>query len=247
MNYNLLIDIGNSGIKIAKASKNKILNIKRFEYTGNDFVNIIENIPHFFPDNFLKVAVSSLNNKLKKKISEIIKRKFDLTPLFIDMKVNLPLKFKYSDTLGSDRICSAVAAFIKFNNKKNILVIDFGTATTFNLISNGNYLGGLISIGIQTSLKALAQNTTLPLVNFKNIPELINTNTESNIIAGAYYQNLFTAERVIREIRKKYKGLFVVATGGMSDLIMRKTGTIDIYEPNLVLDGLNLILELNVN
>jgi len=246
MNYNLLIDIGNSGIKFAKASKNKILNIKRFEYTGNDFLNIIENIPQLFPVNFSRIAVSSLNIKLKQKIFETIKRKFNVTPLFIDLKVNLPLKFKYSDTLGSDRICSAVAAFIKFNSKNNILVIDFGTATTFNLISNGNYIGGLISVGIQTSLKALAQNTTLPFVKFKKIPELINNDTKSNIVAGAYYQNLFTVERIIREMQKKYKDLFVVASGGLSDLIMRNTGTIDIYEPNLVLDGLNLILELNV-
>ena len=245
MNYNLLIDIGNSNIKTAKSVNDNISSVKISQYSDSAFINILSNLDKIYPQNFTCIGVSLLDLKLKNKIAEILKNKFDAPTLFISLDLKLPLKFNYSKTLGADRICSAVSAFIKYNNKKNILIIDLGTATTFNLIHNGTFTGGLISVGMHTSVKALAQNTTLPLVSFRKVPELINDNTKDNIIAGAYYQNYFTVENVIKELRKKYKDLFVIATGGMSKHLIGRTALIDTLEPNLVLEGINNILNFN--
>lgn len=245
MNSYLLLDIGNSVIKIAKSNGDKIFKIKKIKYSDSDFFNIISNLKYDFGDDYSQIGVSLLDKNKKKKISGILKRNFNKPPYFIKLDKNLPIKFNYSNSLGSDRICSTVGAYLKYKNKKNILVIDFGTATTFNLILNGVYAGGMISAGIQTILKSLFQNAGLPLLSLKNIPELINNNTNDNIVAGAYYQNLFTVDNVINGLRKKYKDLFVIATGGMAKPIMKKTKLINILEPNLVLEGINFILKYN--
>jgi type III pantothenate kinase len=242
MNYNLLIDIGNSNVKVAVGLENKIVNVKRFENPNRDFEVIITKISKYYKCEFSKIGISSLNISNRKAFIGCIKNKFNISPDFIDINSRTPIKFKYEKTLGSDRICSSVAASIKYKNKKNILVIDFGTATTFNLITNKIYVGGIISTGIITSLKSLIQNTTLPKVNFKSIPKLINSKTHENIISGVFYQSLFFTERVITELTSKYNDLYVIATGGMSKFIIEETKFINKYEPNLVLEGLNYIL-----
>jgi len=250
----LTIDIGNTNIVFGIADQNEWTKIWRIQTdwskTADEyeviFMSLLNNSQICMAE-INRTVLRSVVPRLIRPFNEMLNHLLGHSPLLVEPSIysKIPVKVLNPFEIGTDLVADAIAAFIRYD--KPCMVIDFGTATTFNLISNGNYLGGLISIGIQTSLKALAQNTTLPLVNFKNIHELINNDTNSNIVAGAYYQNLFTVERIIREMKKEYKGLFVVATGGMSDLIMRKTGTIDIYEPNLVLDGLNLILELNVN
>ena len=249
MQNNLLIDIGNSHIKAAIGLKDASLkNIKRFEYDKEHPSEKLNHIIYSFTKKnkdiyeIMKVGISLSDLKIRPAIIDLIEIYFRSSPVFINKKINLPIKIKYSSTLGSDRICSAVAAFRKYRKRKKILIIDFGTATTCNLLINGVYEGGMITPGIETSLHSLIQKTSLPKVKIDSKVKLITNDTISNIKSGIWFQNLFTVERIIQEIKKKHKNLFVIATGGLSHLIYDKTKLINKLEKNLVLEGINFIL-----
>lgn len=182
-----------------------------------------------------------MNDDYTDFIEKYIHIKFKIEPIFISRKLKLPVSVKYSQSLGNDRICNAAAASVIYN-KKNTLIIDFGTATTFTLLSDKILTGGMILPGIKTSLLSLTGRTSLPEVNLTFPRSLINNNTIDNIRAGVLYQSLFSAERIIRETGKKYKGLFVIATGGYSKLISGKTGLINITDRYLALKGINIII-----
>jgi type III pantothenate kinase len=242
---NILIDIGNSAIKIGIGNlKNQSVKLlKRFPYSKSnfekDFIKNCENI--FVLSSVNKVGISILKGGNKKFIKNYFEKNLNTTPVFVNRNLKLPIKINYSLGLGNDRICNAVASNRIFL-KKNILVIDFGTATTFTLISNNVLRGGMISPGIKTSLNSLIGKTSLPKINLGFPKKLINNNTPDNIKAGVLYQSLFSVERIIYELIKKNKGLFVVTTGGFANLISRKTKLINKIDENLVLKGINIII-----
>jgi|WetSurMetagenome_2_1015567.scaffolds.fasta_scaffold31535_4 type III pantothenate kinase len=242
---NLLIDIGNSSIKSAISKGNKLYNIKRKNYIKDNLPSAFKNILSYKRTDFDSVGISCLNKKNRSILNNIIKQKYSVKPLFIGIDNNLPIKINYEKSLGNDRICSAVAACMKYKEKKNILVIDFGTATTYNLISNKIFLGGLIMPGILTSLEVLKFKANLPLTDIKNVDKLINNKTKNNILSGVIHQSLFTTDSIIKEIEKKYNNLFVINTGGFAELISKKSCLIDRIEKNLVLEGINFILNHN--
>lgn len=249
MQKNLLIDIGNSHIKAAIGLPDaSIINIKRFEYEKKHQSEKLNSIISSFIkkskdiNEITNIGISLLDIKMRPVIKNLIKTYFRSSPVFISRKINLPIKIKYSSTLGSDRICSSVAAFYKYRNRKKILIIDFGTATTYNLLINGVFEGGMITPGVETSLHSLVNKTSLPKVKIDAKVKLITNDTVNNIKSGIWFQNLFTVERIIREIKKKHTNLFVIATGGLSHLIYEKTKLIDKLEKDLVLEGINFIL-----
>lgn len=239
---NLLIDIGNSGIKTALSNGNRIIKAGRFNYSDADFISDFKKSLIYKKSEVNNIGISCLNKNYHKITDYICKLKYSIKPEIIKFEKNLPLKIVYEKTLGTDRICSAIAASSKYPAQKNILIIDFGTATTYNLIANKIYIGGLITPGIMTSLKALNSQANLPLTDIKNIKHLIANKTKDNIISGVIHQSLFTTESVIISLKRKYKGLFVICTGGLSDIICKKTKLIDKTERNLVLEGINIIL-----
>ena len=100
----------------------------------------------------------------------------------------------------------------------------------------------MITPGIETSLHSLIKKTSLPKVKLDSNVKLITNDTLNNIKSGVWFQNLYTTERIILELKKKHKNLFVIATGGLSHLIFDKTRLIDKLEKNLVLEGINFIL-----
>ena len=126
-------------------------------------------------------------------------------------------------------------------NSSNILVIDFGTATTFTLLINKILTVGAISPGINTSRKSLTDNTDLTDISLKFPLKTFTNNTADNIRSGVLYQSLYSTEAFINEARKIKPGIFVVATGGLSDLIAKRTKLIDITDKQLVLKGINFI------
>jgi len=241
---NLLIDIGNSDIKAAASVSGtaEVKLLKRFSYSKNEFEkDLKKNFPDTTGRTFNQIGISVLSNDNKKFLKEYFKTKYKITPRFVSDEIELPIRINYSKGLGNDRICNAVAAYLIYG-RKDMLVIDFGTATTYTLI-NGNILnGGLIAPGIKTSLSSLINNTSLPQVRLNFTKKLINTDTLNNIKAGVLFQSLFTVERIITELRKKHKGLYVISTGGYSKLISAKTKFINKTDSHLVLKGINLIL-----
>lgn len=240
--HNLLIDIGNSGIKTSLSNGTRIIKIKRFNYSNDNFLNDFKKSLTYKKSEVSNIGISCLNKSYHKIIDYLCKLKYSIKPEIIKFENVLPIKIVYEKTLGTDRICSAVAASLKNQKKKYILVIDFGTATTYNLIVNHIYLGGLITPGILTSLKALNSQANLPMADLKNTKNLVSNKTKSNILSGVIHQSLFTTEDIIKKLKKKYKGIFVICTGGLSDIIYKKTELIDKRDSNLVLEGINFIL-----
>lgn len=247
---NFLIDIGNSAIKACIAGKILNKNLCRSAYySKNDFINEFS----FFFKSFTEkdgisdvndIGISLVDDSLKEKCYRIIKRHFGKEPVFISQELELPIKIKYSKSLGIDRICSAVAANELYKSK-NILVIDFGTATTYNIISNGTFSGGVISPGIETSLKSLIKNTALPYPSNVKKLKLLSQNTDSAILSGVFLSVKYTAEGIINTLHRKYINLTVVATGGLSAKVSGLIDGINYFNKYLVLEGINIILNYN--
>jgi len=242
----LLLDIGNSNIKAGISTPDRIKIIKNSGYSLIDVIEYVKSIIKKHHSPFEYIGVSTNNKSFRKNLGRYFQDK-GLRNLFVRDKIKLPIKIKYNDPLGADRISGAAGASYSYLDHKNILYIDFGTATTINLISDKCFLGGMIAPGILTSLKSLNDNTNLPEIEYSYKSSLINRDTKSNIQAGIYYQTLYFIERTITEIRKKYKSLYVIATGGLGETIQRKTKLIDVYDRYLVLKGIHTILKYNDN
>ncbi|MBN1632579.1 MAG: type III pantothenate kinase [Ignavibacteria bacterium] len=249
---NLVIDIGNSTIKAGIAKTRLIKNSVKVNFYGKEkFSKDLEIFLKSFTvknkvREFESAGVSLVDFKLRKDCRRIIKNYSVTEPLFISPEINLPIKIKYSRTLGSDRICSAVAADSRFTGK-NILVIDFGTATTYNIISKSTYKGGIISPGIKTALNSLITNTALPYPEKTGIYKLISRDTSSAISSGVFLGVKYTTEGIIKTLKNKYNNLTVIATGGISDSIKNLIKGINYFEKHLVLEGIVMILEHNKN
>lgn len=251
MNMNLVIDIGNSfvhfgvfrGQKLAEHCSMPNSNLQAIKRSLNSLLKRY---------NISGVAVASVNPKAELSIRKMLPETFRGSVLTINNKTNLPIfiKVKNSATLGADRICNAVYGFISSAGKDS-LVIDLGTANTYDLVlEDGSFLGGIIAPGLTTSALALNTNTAkLPLVGVlstqKRIP-LIGTNTQEAISSGLLHYMLFSTEGIVAAAQKQYGGnLQVYLTGGSAKIIASKVDFRCKYVQNTVLEGLNMILNHN--
>lgn len=241
MNY-LLIDIGNTRIKCSLSVKGRMGRSVSSEYLKHKFKNSFDELIKKYSGLFDELYISTLDRKYKSIIKSKVK---NCKVNFVNSKSLLPVKIDYANSLGSDRICSAVGAFKKFPEYNNLLVIDMGTATTFNIVSNGVFRGGMISAGLKTASEGLLKKTTLPNVVLNSKIELLNKTTRNGIISGLVFQQVFFIEKVIEEYKKMFKNLFVVVTGGVSLIIGKKVEGVNKNEPYLVLEGLNQIALYN--
>jgi len=243
----LLIDVGNTRIKGCIANESRLGKIVSKYYSKIDISRDFNNfLTQFKPKTELSkyittfdtIDISLADRSLYSKVLYVCR---DFKTNIININTPLPIRIDYADTLGSDRICSAVGAYKKFTDRKNLLVIDFGTATTFNVISKGVFRGGMISTGIRTSADALMTKTTLPKVFLNAQAKLINNETKGAIISGIVFQQVLFVQKAIEGYRKLFKDIYVIATGGGSEIIKQYKTGIDKYEANLVIEGLNHI------
>jgi len=148
--------------------------------------------------------------------------------------------------VGADRIVNAVAGFQKYGGP--CIVIDLGTATTFDAVSEkGEYLGGIIAPGILISAEALFQRAAkLPRVEIKEPPEVIGRNTVSAIQSGIFYGYIGLIEKIV-SLLKEQQGdhTITIATGGLAPLISKRTSSIQHTEPDLILQGLQILYDMN--
>ena len=160
------------------------------------------------------------------------------------LRTGMPILYDAPAEVGADRITAAVAAHEKFGGP--CIVVDFGTATTFDAVSaKGEYLGGSIAPGILISAEALYLKTArLPRIEIRKPAGVIGKTTVASMQSGLYYGYVGLTRTIIAEIRKELGGQAkVVATGGFGDQIASEVPEIDAYEANLVLDGLRIIYE----
>jgi len=239
---NLVIDVGNTRIKIAVFNGLELLHNEIFtsEYFLKSTLNIIEK---YQCENAI---ISSVGNQKKLEIQKI-KAKINLVELNSETKV--PFKNNYSTpkTLGVDRIALMSSVIENFPNK-NVLVIDAGTCITYDFINDGScYLGGAISPGIKMRYKSLSYFTEkLPLLEYNGQDILIGNSTEACIHSGVINGVINEIDSTINSYKEKNRLLTVVLTGGDVKFLSNKLKNGIFANPNFLLEGLNTILTYNL-
>ena len=241
-NYHLCIDQGNSSTKVGVFDGHNLIFAKIF----ND-LTIIE-LKSVLLNYSCKACILSSVITLNESLIDFLTNKFEKF-IELNQSTNIPIKNKYKtpETLGKDRLAAVVGASYLQPNR-NILVIDAGTAITYDFIdAQKNYLGGNIAPGIDLRLKALHHFTQkLPLVNAEVETPLLGNNTQSAILSGAIYGVVFEIDGYIDTFQNKYSNLSTFLTGGSTFYIDTKVKNAIFAEKNLVLIGLNRILQYNV-
>jgi len=249
----IAIDIGNSRIKVGKFIDDRLTEFHSYK-----------NIPDVL--SFLKsnqegdVAISSSVPDKTKIITEKTLKITGKSPFIItkDVKTNLTLEYTTPETLGIDRLCSAEGAFFLFKNSEKyktyyegfyILSIDFGTATTINVIEYpGKFIGGLIAAGLEMMFESLTQRTAqLPLLSVSNFISAIGNDTNSSIASGVVNSVVGVIEKTISHLReeKSAKEVLIYLTGGNAKKIIPYLNFDFVHGEGLVLYGVNALYSFN--
>lgn len=251
--YKLVIDIGNSNTHIGVFSS-KLLHSIVFPTHGDSAIKDADSVIMLLGDKRIsKCAISSVVPDKENFWDQYINIKLNVSPLIISNKIRLPIKLKVknSNTLGTDRICDAVCGYEYFKKKHNVIILDIGTALTFNVVlKNGDFIGGIIAPGIGLSARALNYNTgKLPLVNNENLvfpKSIIGNDTKSAIQSGLLNSTKYAIEGLFEAIKKETKREYKsILTGGNSKMFANRLKFKPVYVENAVLAGLNSIVEHN--
>jgi type III pantothenate kinase len=192
------------------------------------------------------VGISSVVPDLTDVFESLARKYFKVEPVTVTASLDLGMRVLYTDpaAVGADRLCNAIAGFRKYGGP--LVVLDFGTATTFDVIAaSGDYLGGVITLGLDSTASELHRRAAkLPKIELRFPPSVIGKETEASMQSGVMFGTVDAVEGIIRRIAAELGGKpKVIATGGLSGIIAAHTSVIDACEPSLVLDGVRLIYE----
>jgi type III pantothenate kinase len=239
---NLIIDIGNTRTKFSVFNHGEeMISVTVDEFLPSHIDVLLNEHPSI--DKVILSTVKDYSAELKNQLQQKFK-------VFIELGAEtlLPIEncYQTKDTLGKDRLAAAVGASSLYPNK-NVLVIDAGTAITYDLVNDkGQYLGGNISPGLEMRFKALHQFTgRLPWVEKKDFGKLFGKTTEEAIRAGVQHGVVFEADKAIDTFKEFYKNLNVIITGGDVNFFDKKLKNSFFVHFNLIAIGLNRILEHN--
>jgi type III pantothenate kinase len=254
----LAIDVGNTnvtigvfdGARLAHSWRLAALRERTADELGIFVVHLFEQskIP---VDAVTGIAVASVVPPLTRPMEEMCERYFSRRALVVDAaNAGMPVRYSPAGDVGADRIVNAVAAREKYGASPEVplIVVDFGTGTTFDVVSaRGEYLGGVICPGITISAEALFQRAArLPRVDVRKPPSVIGQTTVGAMQSGLFFGYVEMVDGLVRRIRAELEGgenAVVIGTGGLADVISGETRSIQHVEPNLTLDGLRLIWE----
>lgn len=239
---NLVIDAGNTLVKVAVFKANSELYYQEFELS--EFVIQLKKTFETYTD--IDYAIVSSVGSLAEKELNVLKLFCKVHPLSHASKVPFKNSYATPQTLGVDRIALAAAAFYHYPNR-NTLVIDAGTCITYDLINDfGEYLGGGISPGLQMRYKALHQQTSkLPLLKPISEVNLIGNTTNSSMHSGVIFGILAEINGLIDQYNQRFKDLTVILTGGDALFLSKRTKNTIFANPKFLLEGLNYLLEYN--
>ncbi len=239
---NLIIDVGNTLVKLAVFEEDILRFKKSFE--KEDFLEALQDISKAFP-NIKAAIVSSVGNFSEGELLEI-KKRYNVFVLTQNDTIPFINKYATTNTLGVDRLALVSAAANQFPNK-NVLIIDAGTCITYDFLNAKNeYLGGAISPGIEMRYRSLHSFTEkLPLFVPKPTENLIGDSTENSIHIGVINGILNEIDGFIASYKEKYKELTIILTGGGSHYLLDSLKNDIFASSNFLLEGLNYILKYN--
>ena len=238
----LAVDIGNTNITIGIYKDNQLINnfrlTTRLQRTSDEYgimITSFMNANHYPTNELHDVIISSVVPKINYSFSSSIIKYFHIHPIFIGpgIKTGISIRIDHPSSLGADRLVDAAGAYFTYGGP--CLVIDFGTATTYDVITDkGEFIGGATAAGIGITANALSSMAAqLPEIEISRPEHLISKNTISSMQAGIVYGYIGQTEYIIDKIKKEYG----------ENLKVR----IDIYDNNLTFKGLKIIYDKNKN
>ena len=256
----LAIDIGNTNVTIGVFDADRLVHNWRLaalrERTADELGIYVTRLFEQTKVDISRVSgivVASVVPPLTRPMEEMCERYFGQKALFVDASnAGIPIRYSPATDVGADRIVDAVAAWEMYGKAASIplIVVDFGTATTFNAITGaGEYVGGIICPGIGISAEALFQRAArLPRVDIRKPPAVIGQNTVDAMQSGLFFGYVEMVDGLVRRIRQELERgdeARVIATGGLAEVISGEARSIQRIEPDLTLHGLRLIWRRN--
>ena len=252
----LCIDVGNTNIVMGVLDKDKIIGHWRVrtekDATSDELGILICNLFQTSKINMGEVRdiiISCVVPPLLNALEGLSKRYFNIKPMIVGrgLKTGMPIKYDNPKEVGADRIVNSVAAYEKY--KCGLIIVDFGTATTFDCVSeDGAWIGGAIAPGVFISSEALfTKASKLPRVEIFSGPKnVIAKDTISAMNVGIVYGYAGMVDGIVNRIKKEIgHKVKVIATGGIASLIARESETVDAIDENLTLEGLKILYERN--
>ena len=237
---NLILDVGNSLLKIALFKKSELIQKIKF------LENYKRNIEDIISKNNVTHSIISNVGRIDDSIINILKESTNLLLVSNQLKVPFKNLYKSKNTLGQDRLALVSAAAFKFP-KENVLIVDVGSCITYDFKNNNNeYLGGGISPGISMRFKSLNTFTSnLPLIDFDSIHQLIGNNTNNSINSGVINGTISEINGIIQQYCEEFKNIRIILTGGDSNFLLKRIKNSIFADQNFLLVGLNKLLEDN--
>ncbi len=246
--YLLAVDVGNTHIEIGLFEGKRFVTSWRIttgvHRTEDEFLAYIAQLLslHQIPLNAISdVAISSVVPDVTQIFTRLSQRYFQRLPLVVSHALDLGIRIDYypPSSVGADRLCNAVSGYERFGGP--LIIVDFGTATTFDVISkDGTYLGGAIAPGVETTAWGLAERASkLPRIQLTYPQSVIGKSTEESMQAGILLGSVKMVDGLIDDMIAALGEIpRIIGTGGLAPLIAERSRHIRIVEPDLVLDGL---------
>lgn len=251
----LAIDIGNTNVVLGVFDKERLAADWRVgtnaRITPDEYAMIFKDLFNFAGLEFKQITgviISTVVPPLLPVMVEMSRKYFRIEPLVVthELKTGVTIRSDNPQEVGADRIVNAAAAYKLYGGP--LIIVDFGTATTFCAITkNGEYLGGAICPGVKISAEALFQRASkLPRVELVKPAKVIGPNTISAMQAGIIYGYAGLVDGIVERMKKELStDARVVATGGLAELVSPETKTIQEIKPHLTLEGLRLLYDIN--
>jgi type III pantothenate kinase len=252
----LALDIGNTNTVAGIFDGKKLLHQNRIatksEFTRKDLTSTFDlwlNESNLEKEQIKTAIICSVVPSMTEVFEQMVQSMFEVAPMVLSSELPLPIKIDidHPEQVGADRIANAVAAFSKFGGES--IVVDFGTATNFDIVNaDGDYIGGVLLPGPETSMAELARKAAqLHVVDIEPPKKIIGRSTTEALMSGLFYGTVgqvdFIIERIIKEAG--FQKPTVIATGGLAAKFVSYSKFIEKTEPELTLEGLKIISEFN--